>query len=101
MKVEFFYPPQYLYERDAIGFDASVDGEMIGCVVPEELLYRFTGNPHPAGAEAALEAFNRHRVAIEALTRELLQRQGIPAVDEAGRRELMLVHPGTDVPSVE
>jgi hypothetical protein len=98
MKVEFFYPPQYLFERDAVQVDATVDGEMISCVVTEDLLYRFTGNPHPAGAEAAMEAFNRHREAIEYLIRDLLERQGVPAVNEAGRRELLITLPPTDEP---
>lgn len=101
MNVEFYYPPQYLFERKAVQFDASVDGELISCVIPEDDLYRLVGGSSGQGQEAALHAFNQHREAIEREARSLLQSQGIPEVDENGRRELLITAPGTDVPTVD
>jgi hypothetical protein len=101
MTVEFYYPPQYLIERKAVQFDASVDGELISCVISEEDLRRLVGSSSGQGAEAILNAFNQHREAIERAARSLLQRQGLPEVDENGRRELLITAPGTDVPTVD
>jgi hypothetical protein len=88
MKVEFYYPTEYLYAAEALRFNASVDGELISCVVSVEQLYHLLGTFYRKGEVDAVETFNRHRADVEQQACDQLSRQGIPPVNRAGRREL-------------
>ncbi len=68
--------PKYLFERDALSFSAIADGRPVRCVITfEDLVRRFRARGFDE--EAAREAFEANKRAIEDLARTAIERDGI------------------------
>jgi hypothetical protein len=64
--------PRYVFERDCLAFPASMDGQPIECLVTLELLMARFGVREPS-EEAMRQAYREHRIAIQAIARNLIE----------------------------
>jgi len=87
MPVEFPNRARHVAAPRTVEFTATAGGNSIACLVPEEQLRLMAGTALRSDDEA-LQAFDQNREMIEQAVQRQIDRNGIPAEDGTGRREL-------------